>query len=123
MYSNLTILHALLKRYILRSRAVIQVILCYIRYEMVHAQKIDVIYACAFSKKTKSSVVLLNVSYVHLFISGCKRDVKADKISQISVQNKYDKASHSGKASFLAARIEKHSGKEKLTLSRSQRKN
>ena len=80
-------------------------------------KKIDVIYACAFSEKTKSCV------YVHLFMSDCKRDVKADKISQISVQNKYDKASHSGKASFLAARIEKHSEKEKLTLSRSQSKN
>lgn len=90
---------------------------------MVHAEKTDVIYACAFSEKTKSCVVLLNFIYVHLFVSDFKRDVKADKISQIFVQNKYDKASHSGKASFLAARIEKHSGKEKLTLSRSQSKN
>ena len=89
---------------------------------MVHCHKIDVICACAFSQQTKSCVVLLNFIYVSLFISDCKRDVKADKISEISVQSKYDKASHSGKASFLAARIEKQSGKEKLTLSRSQRK-
>ena len=51
-------------------------------------------------------------------MSSIRRVEKAYKISQISVQNKYDKAPNSGKASLLAACIEKQSGKEKRPLSR-----